>query len=199
MSIPPDRVPCSWPSGGKMQAMEAWAGRVMSDHRSSRTELKVAWSLSYSFNSDDGRCWASRAVLAKRAGLSESAVKSALTGLDRNGHIARSTEVIRGKEMRIVRPTLSRSFGMAEPRPRRGGVAKGVDPRSLAADRRRTDLQSPNGTDPQPLGGTDPQAPCIQERSLINPRIDVAGVVTGSDDAWTDWMDDEEDDTIPIP
>lgn len=189
----PDRQPLTWLPKKKMEAMASWSQLVMADHRLTKTELKVAWALTYAFNSEDGRCWETKAVIAKRAGLSESAVKATLTGLDEKGHITRTFEVIRGKKVRVIRPTLSRSFGIPQPRPRRGGVAKGIDPKVVAWERRRTDLQSPQRTDLQSPQGTEGQAPCIQDKSGINPRVSRVRVGTTCPPPPLD--DDWEDDT----
>lgn len=182
--------------------MENWAWRVLTDHRLSKTEMKVAWALSFGFNNDDGKNWQTKAVIAKFAGLSESSVKAALTALDQYGHISRTFEIVRGKNVRVIRPTMTRQIGSPEPRQRSGGVAKGVDTRRGAAALKGPDPQAPRGpdpqaperTDPQAPRGTDPQAPCIHESSWTNPGSNVAGGITvpppPEDDIW-------EDDQLP--
>lgn len=167
----PDRQPLSWPPRKKLEAMQSWSQLVMSDHRLSKADLMVAWALTYAFNSDDGRCWETKAVIAKRVGLHESTVKAALAALDDSGHITRNSEVIRGSKMRVIRPTLSRSLGEPGLRKRRGGVARGIDPKVVAWKRERSDVQSPQRTDVQSPQRTDVQSPCILEQSRTNPRV----------------------------
>lgn len=202
--MPDDRLPCRWVPGEKMQAMDGWAQSVSKDPRTTKGELAVAWALMFSFNSEDGRSWESKATIAKRVGLSETYVGGSLAGLDENGHIYRTEEKIRGRMMRVIRPTLSRTSRRQEPRKRPGGVQRaapnglfrGTELQSVARAA-PTEPQYPYPTEPQYPGGTEPQYPCILDRSEKNQKGSVAGVVTGCDDDWTDWFD--EDDTIHIP
>lgn len=202
MGMPDDRMPCRWAQGDKMSSMQHWAKCVVTDPRSTKGEIAVAWVLMFSFNSDNGRCWLKKSKIAEKVGLSETYVAASLAGLDKNGHIYRTEEKVGSQMMRVIRPTYSRSSVRQEPRQRRGGVSKrasegilgGTEPQypiTLAP----TEVQYPYCTEPQSVGGTEPQYPCIRNRSEINPKATVAGVVTRPPPPEPDW--DDEDDSFP--
>lgn len=186
----PEQHSFVWDEGKKWETMEQWAQQVMADDDLSPRDLKVAWVLMFGFNSRNARCWLKKATIAERGGVSVSSVKQALSLLERRGHITRTTEGDSGSELRIIYPVIDPWRPTPEPRRRRGGVAKGVDPRALAAEKRRTDLQSPGGTDLQSPRGTDLQPPWIQDSSLKNPGSGEASGTTcpppPPDDEWLD-------------
>lgn len=193
-----DRIKLHWDEGGKIAEMERWSKRVLADDRVGKGECAVAWALTYAFNGRNGRCWQTNATIAEAARLSPGRVAEMLRNLDEFGHIVRKIENVDGRQMRVIRPTITKQFDKFEPRKRRGGIRKADPDSAVEAVPPPTDGQYPTPTDGQCLYPTDRQSPCIQDESEIDPRINVAGVVTGSvppppDDDW--W----EDDTIPIP
>jgi hypothetical protein len=151
--------PLEWPRGKKHAAMQGWAQVVMADRRLSKNALRVAWCLSFAFNSEDARAWLTKANIAKETRQDVSTVKGALHELETNGHIRRVLERQAGKMLRIFYPTLSRSIDWSQPLARRGGMPK-----------QKTEVQAPGGTEVQSVRGTEVQAPCILESSLKNPR-----------------------------
>lgn len=182
MSSPdnPDRLRVTWLAGKKPGAMDSWSKSIMGDQDLSRGAIRVAWALTFSFNSDDGYSWETKAKIAKRVSLSVSTVKNVLNELDSRGHIERSEKAVYGnRKMRVIWPCYTRLLAEQLPRKRKGGVAKGVNPRQIRA-RRGTDFQSPKGTDGQFGRGTDVQSPCIQDSSFTNPRP-LADVATSSE------------------
>jgi hypothetical protein len=126
-------TPLTWAPGKKPAAMQDWLLNVASDKRVSCGALRTAVVLSFGFNATTGGCWQTKSTMAKSAAVSTSSVKQGLSELEISGHILRIEEPIRGKPMRVIYPVLNPEIEQQEPRARRGGVPKGVNPRQRAA------------------------------------------------------------------
>ena len=72
--------------------------------------------------------------MAKLVRVSVSSIKQGLAELDAQGHILRTQEDVRGRDLRVVRPVFNPEIELQEPRARRGGVPKGVNPRRRSAE-----------------------------------------------------------------
>jgi hypothetical protein len=67
-----------WVKGEKSAAMEEWASNsVLEVQGLSCAAIKLAWTMSYLFNGEDGHCFAKKSKLAERANLSPQVVKNA--------------------------------------------------------------------------------------------------------------------------
>ena len=126
--------PLTWAPGKKPIAMQSWLLNVASDKRVSCGALRTAVVLSFGFNATNGGCWQTKSTMAKSAAVSTSSIKQGLSELEISGHILRIEEPIRGKPMRVIYPVLNSEIEQQEPRTRRGGVSKGVNPRQRAAE-----------------------------------------------------------------
>ena len=167
-----------WLPGKKPQAMQQWGENVMGDVRTTRTELKAAWALSFAFNDQDARAWPTHETLGRSAGLSAEAIRAGIRGLVRNGHLIRREEKINGKMMVVSRPTFN------------SRVVKGQPPRSRKGGRPSTTAL----VEGLPVRVVDPQPPCIPDLSLIDQR-DVEGFMYGGG---TEEFHDQEDwDCLP--
>jgi hypothetical protein len=93
-----------WPKDGKPKAMDEWSQVVMASG-ASRKALKVAWVLSFAFNSDDGACWEWKQNLAPRGGMTRQAFKDGLTELERLCLITRRREMRGTKLMTVIYPS----------------------------------------------------------------------------------------------
>lgn len=138
-----------WEAGGKPAAMEEWSQKVMALELS-RKAIKVAWTLSYTFNSTDGACFEKKSTLASRAGLSEQALKDGLTELEKMSLIKRQKEKRRGKILTVIYP--------AEP------VLKGSS-QSRQNEPEPSSLSRQSGSSLSRQNCLDTQDPCIPERS----------------------------------
>lgn len=136
---PDESGPMFWSKAQRHTAHGLWSFNVMADQRCSRRALVVAWALSFYFNAQDGKAWPKKATLAKRVGLSESSVASALGDLEKYGHISRTTEIRNKKRVRIILPMWNRGVGNQPKRAARGGVPKGVDPKFRSLERPMSD------------------------------------------------------------
>ncbi|MCJ2086226.1 hypothetical protein MKK88_09490 [Methylobacterium sp. E-005] len=125
--------PLTWAPGKKPIAMQSWLLNVASDKRVSCGALRTALVLSFGFNATNGGCWQTKSTMAKSAAVSTSSIKQGLSELETSGHILRIEEPIRGRPMRVIYPVLNPEIEHQEPRARRGGVPKGVNPRQRAA------------------------------------------------------------------
>ena len=160
----PERYQFLWDKGRKNEAMEDWGQNVMRDQRSTRGEIKVAWTLSFMFNGDDGRAWPTHESVAEKTGLGVDSVREAIRGLVANGHLIRRRELVRGQPMYVNRPA------------RNYDVVAGQRPRA----RRSTKTALEEVGNPSPVGVGNPSTPCIPEvileRSLIEePFIEGRG------------------------
>lgn len=123
-----------WAPGKKPAAIEIWLSNVASDESVSCGALRTAIVLSFAFNATTGGCWQTKSTMAKSVRVSQSSIKQGLKELDDGGHILRTDEPIRGKLMRVVYPVFNPEIELQEPRARRGGVPKGVNPRQRSAE-----------------------------------------------------------------
>jgi len=114
--------------------MQDWLLNVVSDKRVSCGALRTAVVLSFGFNATSGGCWQTKSTMAKSVAVSTSSIKQGLAELEICGHILRIEEPIRGRPMRVIYPVLNSEIEQQEPRTRRGGVSKGVNPRQRAAE-----------------------------------------------------------------
>ncbi|MCJ2085845.1 hypothetical protein MKK88_07545 [Methylobacterium sp. E-005] len=128
------RTPLTWAPGKKPIAMQGWLLNVASDKRVSCGALRTALVLSFGFNATNGGCWQTKSTMAKSAAVSTSSIKQGLAELETSGHILRIEEPIRGRPMRVIYPVLNSEIEQQEPRARRGGVSKGVNPKQRAAE-----------------------------------------------------------------
>ena len=66
-----------WVKGEKSAAMEEWASNsVLEVQGLSCAAIKLAWTMSYLFNGEDGHCFAKKSELAERANLSPKSSKT---------------------------------------------------------------------------------------------------------------------------
>ena len=97
-------------------------------------ELRLAWALTFTFNSKEKLCWETNASIAKRAGMSVESVKNDLSALEKHGHILRRHEYVKGSRLRVIRPVFNRDVQNQAPRLRRGGrrssAKRGTEPQS---------------------------------------------------------------------
>lgn len=87
--------------------IEAWFLSVMADDGLDRGQVKVAWALSFLFNSKTGKAWAGNEAIGYSVGLQAETVRRAIRGLVKRNHLARSRETIKGGTRRILRPVLA--------------------------------------------------------------------------------------------
>jgi hypothetical protein len=135
MSEKGSRTPLTWAPGKKPSAMAAWLLNVASDENISCGALRTAVVLGFAFNATTGGCWQTKSTMAKSVRVSVSGIKQGLAELDALGHILRAQEDVRGRDLRVIYPVLNPEIKLQEPRARRGGVPKGVDPRRRAAEK----------------------------------------------------------------
>jgi hypothetical protein len=134
MSEKGSRKPLTWAPGKKPGAMQDWLLNVASDENVSCGALRTAIVLSFAFNATTGGCWQTKSTMAKAVKVSVSSIKQGLAELDAQGHILRAQEDVRGRDLRVIHPVFNPEIKLQEPRARRGGVPKGVDPRRRAAE-----------------------------------------------------------------
>jgi hypothetical protein len=161
MSEKGSRKPVRWAPGQKPAAVQAWLLNVASDQRVSCGALRTAVVLAFGFNATTGGCWQSKPTMAKSVKKSVSSIKHGLAELDRDVHILRTQEDIRGQDLRVIYPVLNPEIELQEPRARRGGVPKGVDPRRRAAENatRKTGEGKAENTAPAPAEALPAPAP----------------------------------------
>lgn len=169
----------AWPEGQKWSFMDTWSQRVLRDTTLSKAAIKVAFRFCFAFNRASGQCWLTIDTISKDVSLSETYVRSAILELIKGGYIIRrEKEWVEeaNQELRVFYPAARYALGADDARrvrhKPRGGVPKGVDPRTMSRERLRegyslsvppgTDCQYPGGTDSQAEGGTDSQYPCNQ-------------------------------------
>ncbi len=136
-----------WAAGKKPAAMENWSATLARDVRGGLPAYRLGLILPPLFHSTRGICWMTRKRLAETSGVSISSVRDGLRELEELGHIGRGLEVIGGKRKRTIFPTICHEVAVQARRVRRGGVAKGVDPAAIAAEKRRsTPLAAQDGS-----------------------------------------------------
>lgn len=168
------RTPLMWAPGKKPSAMQDWLLNVASDKRVSCGALRTAVVLSFGFNATTGGCWQTKSTMAKSAAVSTSSIKQGLSELEISGHILRIEEPIRGKPMRVIYPVLNSEIEHQEPRTRRGGVSKGVNPRQRAAENaaREAGETKAETTAPTPAETHAVPAPIVMPESAPSPVAD---------------------------
>ncbi len=100
--------PLTWPSKGKPRAMEAWAASVMAANPS-RAAIRVAWTLTFFFNSETGRSFVTHQKLADFADLHKDTVKAAIQELDQLRLIVRRVERVGRDDLTVIVPAMPES------------------------------------------------------------------------------------------
>ncbi|XYD12652.1 hypothetical protein R1A27_34485 (plasmid) [Methylobacterium sp. NMS12] len=156
--------------------MQDWLLNVASDENISCGALRTAIVLSFGFNATTGGCWQTKSTMAKSVRVSVSGIKQGLAELDTLGHILRAQEDVRGRDLRVIYPVLNPEIKLQEPRARRGGVPKGVDPRRRAAENAARTGDDPKAKSVAPThaeASPTPQ-PIPEPAPVLNPAREVA-------------------------
>ena len=111
-----------WPAKGKMREIERWARSVMADKELPPSALKVAWALSYRFNSHTCGSFEIRENTASSFGIKLSTFKEGIAWLIARGHITTNHEPVPGhrKPLMVTRPTMPLGLKVPYPSPEKG-------------------------------------------------------------------------------
>ncbi len=156
--------------------MQNWLLNVASDEEMSLGALRVAIVLSFGFNATTGGCWQTKSTMAKSVKISVSSIKQSLKELDDGGHILRVNEPIRDKPMRVIYPAFNPEIERQEPRARRGGVPKGVNPRRRVAEKaaRNSDEVKAKSLVPTVAEASPTLQPISESAPALSPVREVA-------------------------
>lgn len=87
--------------------LEGWFLSVMADPELDKGQVKIAWALTFLFNSKTGKAWAGNDTIGHAVGLQPETVRRAIGGLVSRGHLSRTRELSKGTSLRVLQPLLA--------------------------------------------------------------------------------------------
>lgn len=167
--------------------LEAWFLSVMADRDLNAAQVRVAWALTFLFNSKTGKAWAGNEAIGHSTGLTPETVRKAVRMLVQRNHLVRTREPSKGISIRILRPALAHERDIRQ-------VGQGVPPSTTNGRRGGTGrpTQVGQGIPPKPGQG-------VPHILRGNPLNDPGGVEDMAPDSERPEAEDVFDEEIDLP